>query len=355
MKMTRRHFLASSASIASGVALSSCSEPEKPAAEIPIEPDAPIKISLAQWSLHRTIREGKLANLDWPTYTIDNFGIDALEWVNQFFSEQKGKLGLQPLGGGHIAKMKERCDSLGMKSLLIMCDGVGQIGDPDKAKRTNAIEGHYAWLDAAKELGCHSIRVNSGSNPKLAPEEQAKLCVDGLRRLCEHAAPMGLNVIVENHGGLSSHGGWLAGVLKDVGLDNCGSLPDFGNFYVLKNRGDADQYETQKTLYKHVEGLTEDEFGLGYDRYQGTKELMPFAKGVSAKSHSFNAAGDEAHTDFGSMMQIIEETGYEGYLGIEYEGNELSEIDGIKATIALLNREIEKVWPTPETPGSISS
>jgi sugar phosphate isomerase/epimerase len=221
-----------------------------------------------------------------------------------------------------------------------MCDGVGQIGDPDDAKRSTTVEGHRPWLDAAKELGCHSIRVNSGSDAELAPEEQAKLCADGLRRLSEHAATLGLNVIVENHGGLSSHGGWLAGVLKSVGMDNCGSLPDYGNFYVARNHGNAEHYKKQKAHFAGVEGLTEDEFGLGYDRYQGTKDLMPFAKGVSAKSHSFNADGGEKHTDFGKMMKIVKDAGYEGYIGVEYEGSELSEEDGIKATKALLEKVI---------------
>jgi sugar phosphate isomerase/epimerase len=338
MNLTRRHFLSTSAAFASITMMPSFAKPESPA-----DDNSPYKISLAQWSLHRALKGGKLDNLDWPAYTQENFDIHALEWVNQFFAEQKGKMGLQPLGGDYIAQMKKRCDDLGIKSLLIMCDGVGQIGDPNNAKRTTTVEGHYAWLDAAKQLGCHSIRVNSGSNARLPADEQAKLCADGLRRLSERAKPMGLNVIVENHGGLSSHGDWLAGVLKSVGMDNCGSLPDFGNFHVVKNHGNDEQFEKEKAVFANVEGLVVDELGLGFDRYQGVKLLMPFAKGVSAKSHNFNDKGEETRTDFRKMMKIVKEAGYMGYLGVEYEGSELSEIDGIKATKALLEKVIAEL------------
>ena len=151
---------------------------------------------------------------------------------------------------------------------------------------------------------------------------------------------MGLNVIVENHGGLSSHGGWLAGVLKSVGMENCGSLPDYGNFYVVKKRGNDEQFEKEKAVFKNVEGLVVDELGLGFDRYEGLKALMPFAKGVSAKSHNFDDKGEETKSDFHKMMKIVKEAGYTGYLGVEYEGNKLSEDEGIKATKALLEKVI---------------
>lgn len=185
--------------------------------------------------------------------------------------------------------------------------------------------------------------MNAGSDPQLSPEKQADLCIDGLRRLSEKAATMGLNVIVENHGGLSSNGAWLSGVLSAVNLDNCGSLPDYGNFYVVKNRGKKEPYEKQKALYAGDPSLTEDEFGLGYDRYQGVKELMPFAKGVSAKAHDFDEQGNEIHTDFTRMMQIIVESGYEGHLGIEYEGKNLGEVEGIRKTKVLLEKVIAEV------------
>jgi L-ribulose-5-phosphate 3-epimerase len=261
------------------------------------------KISLAEWSLNKSLFNKKLDNLDFAK-TAKGFGIDAVEYVNQFFKD-KAK------DESYLSELKKRADDLGVKSVLIMCDGEGNLGDPDNKKRTQAVENHYKWVEAAKFLGCHSIRVNAASSGSY--DEQVKLAADGLRRLTEFADKYGLNVIVENHGGLSSNGQWLAAVMKTVNLPRCGTLPDFGNFRVSR---------------------TEE-----YDRYKGIDELMPFAKGVSAKSHDFNDAGDEIHTDYNKMMQIVcTKHGYRGYVGIEYEGSKLPEPEGILATKKLLER-----------------
>ena len=201
--------------------------------------------------------------------------------------------------------MKKRADDVGVKSLLIMIDGEGALGDEDDAKRQKAVENHYQWVEAAKALGCHSIRVNAQSIDD--KEKSKKLAADGLRKLSEFAKKMQINVIVENHGGNSSDGKWLSEVISSVGLDNCGTLPDFGNFY-------------------------------DYDRYQGVTDLMPFAKAVSAKSYDFDDKGNETKIDFLKMMQIVTKAGYHGFVGIEYEGSRLSEEEGIKATKALLEK-----------------
>ena len=205
-----------------------------------------------------------------------------------------------------------RCDDYGVRSLLIMCDGEGALGDPDEAARTQAVENHYRWVEAARFLGCHSIRVNAQSAG--TADEQRDLAADGLRRLTEFAAPMEINVVVENHGGWSSNGQWLASVMEAVDHPRCGTLPDFGNFQTSP--------------------------GEWYDRYQGMAELMPYAKAVSAKSHAFDEQGNETQTDFFRTVGIVYEAGYRGFLGIEYEGTELSEPDGIRATKALLERVI---------------
>jgi len=259
------------------------------------------KISLAEWSLHKAIGAGKLDNLDFPAYT-KKCGIDAVEYVNQFFKDKARD-------EKYLTELKKRCSDEGVTSVLIMCDGEGNLGDPDDAKRTEAVENHHKWVDAAKFLGCHSVRVNAHSEGTF--EEQGKLAADGLRRLSEYAAPHKINVIVENHGGLSSNGEWLAGVMKAVDLPNCGTLPDFGNFHE-------------------------------YDRYKGCEELMPFAKGVSAKSHEFNAAGDEVRTDYFKMMKIVLDAGYHGYVGIEWEGDSPDEHEGIMLTKRLLERVRDK-------------
>jgi len=295
---SRRRFLATSAALAAGVATGLSSSMARSEEKQPL-----FKISLAQWSLHRTIFGGKLNNLDFAKAAKEEYGIEAIEYVNQFFKD-KAK------DQAYLADLKTRADGLGVKTLLIMVDGEGNLGDPDENKRKQAIENHYKWVEASKFLGGHSIRVNAASSGSY--EEQRKLAADGLRRLSEFAATHGLNVIVENHGGLSSNGKWLAEVMKLVDMKNCGTLPDFGNFH-------------------------------DYDRYQGVTETMPFAKAVSAKSHDFDAEGNETHTDYFKMMKIVLDAGYHGYCGIEYEGGKIGEPEGIRATKALLERVLAKL------------
>lgn len=275
------------------------------------------EISLAQWSLHRSLFSGKLNHLDFAKISKENFGIDAIEYVNSFFFEKAEDK-------SYLREMKNRADDYGVKSLLIMCDNEGSLGDPDNQKRQKAVENHYKWHEAAKYLGCHSIRVNAYLTESLhglevgdytktgSYENQVSLAADGLRKLTEFGANLGINTIVENHGGLSSDGAWLASVMKAVDHPMCGTLPDFGNFRIEGDRW--------------------------YDRYKGVKELMPFAKAVSAKSHDFDSNGNETQTDFFRMMDIVIDAGYSGYVGIEYEGSGMDEMSGIKATKDLLER-----------------
>ena len=260
-------------------------------------------ISLAEWSLHRMLFAGKLDNLDFAKTSKEEFGIDAIEYVNQFFQDKAQDQ-------KYLAALKKRGEDLGVKTLLIMIDKEGRLGDPDKKKRSQAVQNHFKWVEAAKFLGCHSIRVNAASDGSY--DEQVGRAADGLSRLSEFAATHGLNVIVENHGGLSSNGKWLTQVIRKVGRDNCGTLPDFGNFKVSNS-------ET-------------------YDRYQGVEELMPFAKAVSAKSNEFDDQGQETETDFLRMMKIVLAAGYRGYVGIEYSGKKLDEFAGIRATKRLLEK-----------------
>jgi sugar phosphate isomerase/epimerase len=286
------------------------------------------KISLAQWSLHKSffgkvnfstfgkalqsdpdsVLQGKLDPIDFPTIARQQFNIDAVEFVNTFyFSKAKNKKYLKDLKG--------RCKSEGVQPVLIMCDALGDLGDLNDAMRKKAVENHYPWVDAAKYLGCHSIRVNAAG--KGTAEEVKSAAVDGLGSLTEYGKKNGINIIVENHGGYSSNGQWLAAVIGQVNDPYCGTLPDFGNFCIERKGWNC----------------TEE-----YDRYQGVKELMPYAKGVSAKTHNFDADGNETKTDFRKMLKIVKDAGYTGHIDIEYEGSKLSEIEGIKATKALLER-----------------
>ncbi len=297
--LKRRDFLKFSASIAGGLAAtglrgSLLSDIKKPVA---------FKISLAEWSLHRALRSKDIDHLDFYSIAKNKFDISAVEYVNTFFFD-KAK------DATYLKEMKTRAHDLNVKSLLIMCDSEGNLGDPDNSKRKTAVENHYKWAEAAKFLGCHSIRVNARSEGSY--HEQIELAADGLRRLTEFSDSMGINTIVENHGGLSSNGKWLSAVMEKVDHPRMGTLPDFGNF--------------------RLEG---DEW---YDRYQGVRELMHYAKAVSAKSHEFDTSGNETGTDYYKMMKIVLDSGYNGYVGIEYEGTTHSEMEGIRLTLELLKK-----------------
>jgi sugar phosphate isomerase/epimerase len=297
------------------------------------------EISLAQWSLHRSlygdgrrklaglsakevrqaflddtasILHGKLDPLDFARTARQEFGLNAVEYVNVFlFDKAQDK--------AYLREMKTRAEDQEVKSLLIMCDLEGALGAPDPELRQTAVRNHYRWVEAAAFLDCHSIRVNAGSAGSW--EEQQKLAADGLHQLGDFGEQLGINILVENHGGLSSNGSWLAGTIKMADHPRVGTLPDFGNFNISAEES--------------------------YDRYQGLRELMPFAKAVSAKANDFDADGNEASMDFTRLVRIVLDAGYRGYLGVEYEGNSLGEHQGIRATIALLRRvrqELEKEY-----------
>jgi sugar phosphate isomerase/epimerase len=265
--------------------------------------DELFRISLAEWSLHRRLHAGELDPRDFAPLARREFGLDAVEHVNTFFQDKA-------VDFGYLADLKRRADDAGVRSLLIMCDAEGELGDADDAARRRAVENHFRWIAAAGYLGCHSIRVNAAGQG--TPEEVSKRAADSLHRLGEMGARYDVHVIVENHGGYSSNGAWLAATIRAADHPRAGTLPDFGNFRV---------------------SATEE-----YDRYQGVAELMPFAKGVSAKSHDFDAAGNETHTDYRRMLELVLAAGYRGYVGIEYEGAALPEMEGIRRTQALLER-----------------
>ncbi len=346
--LRRRQFIKTTAGLAAGLSLFplGCQPDQQDTSEdadVAPTPESPgtasaaplFKISLAQWSLHkayfggspgdkgwdvfretlfsdnyRSLLAGDIDPINFPVVARQDYGIDAVELVNTFYFDRAEDM-------TYLADLKGRADGEGVSFLIIMCDAVGNLGDPDQAARRQAVEGHYKWIEAAKYLGCHSIRVNAESDQNLPMEEQQRLAASGLRGLCEFADQHEIDVIVENHGGPSSNGLWLAGVMEQTDHPRVGTLPDFGNF--------------------DIGG------GEMYDRYKGITELMPYAKAVSAKSHEFDDQGNEVHSDFRRIMKIVLDAGYRGYVGIEYEGSTLSEPDGIRATKALLERVREEL------------
>ena len=303
--MTRRDVVAGAAAAGAALALS-------PSAAGAAGAAAPwFRVSLAEWSLHRTLwkpaAEGGISNLEFPGFAKSRCGVDAIEYVNAFF-KSPGPDG-QPVARGHdfgyLEDLRGAVQDAGVESLLIMVDGEGLLGDDDEGRRRDAVENHFKWIAAAAYLGCHSIRVNAGGEGEASAV--AARCADSLRRIARVGDGYDVNVIVENHGGLSSDGAWLAGVMRAADHPRVGTLPDFGNFYE-------------------------------YDRYQGVEDLMPFAKAVSAKTYDFDASGNETKIDYARMLDIVKTAGYRGWIGIEYEGQDGDEVKGIVATRKLLER-----------------
>ena len=297
--MKRREFIKKSASLTAGVTLGGLSSTLLNGCNNKMS----FKISLAEWSLHRALNSKEIDHLDFAAIAKNDFSISAIEYVNSFFFNHAKD-------NAYLIEMKNRADDHGVKSLLIMCDNEGNLGEPEEKKRIQAVQNHYKWAEAAKFLGCHSIRVNARSFGTY--DEQIKLAADGLRRLVEFGDNIEINIIVENHGGLSSNGEWLSSVMKEVNHPRIGTLPDFGNFRIENDNW--------------------------YDRYKGMEQLMPYAKAVSAKSHEFDKNGDETGSDYYRMMDIVLENGYNGYVGIEYEGSKHSEMEGIRLTNKLLKK-----------------
>lgn len=276
------------------------------------------KLSLGQWSINQMIRKG---GVDPYTFAekAKGWGFTGLEYVNQLYRNTLEPAGYSPEAMQEfVDKCNAEAEKHGMQNVLIMIDGEGNLAVSDEAERIAAVQNHYKWVDAAAAMGCHAIRVNLAGSDVV--EEWIPSSVDGLTRLATYAAEKNINVIVENHGGLSSNGALIAQVMTQVGMDNCGTLPDFGNFCIRRN--DPANYGS---------GCAEE-----YDIYMGVTEMMPFAKAVSAKAHDFDADGNETHIDYVRMLQIVKDAGYTGFIGVEYEGSVLGEPEGIIATRDLM-------------------
>ncbi|WP_422861890.1 sugar phosphate isomerase/epimerase family protein [Flagellimonas sp. W118] len=325
--MKRRNFVVNSAK--AGLALTALGgyackqtkkEPEsEEVAVVTEERTSPFfELSLAQWSINKMIREGGT-----DPYTFAEkakaWGFTGLEYVSQLYHPELEKGNYSPEAmKAFVDKSNAEAEKHGMKNVLLMIDGQGALAAADEAERKAAVENHFKWVDAAAAMGCHSIRVNLQGS--MEQDEWIEASTDGLTQLSTYAKDKNVNIIVENHGGPSSNGAWLAEVMKSVNMDNCGTLPDFGNFCVKREDG---SYYDSKCIKE-------------YDKYKGVEELMPFAKAVSAKAYDFDADGNETKIDYVKMLKIVKEAGYTGFVGVEYEGSVLSEEEGIIATRDLL-------------------
>jgi len=280
-----------------------------------------IEISLAEWSLHRALQGGKLDHLDFPAKAKKEFGISAVEYVNGFFGGRKMDFKKAAANAAYLKELLKRSQNAGVVNHLLMVDDEGPLAERDEKTRWQAVDNHKKWVEAAKVLGCRTVRVNLQGQG--SADEKKMSAVESLGRLGALAAPMKINIVAENHGGVTSNGAWLADVIKQVGLSNVGTLPDFGNFCISESWGS-----------------TQDGCANLYDRYKGMAELLPYAKGVSAKSYDFDANGEQPLMDYKRLIGLVKAAGYKGYIGIEFEGNTQPEDEGIRKTKALLERHL---------------
>ena len=275
------------------------------------------KLSLAQWSLHNAIQKGDLNPYDFAAKAKE-LGFEGIEYVNQLYKDVTEAKDKNSALKQFIAQSNVQAKVHGVENILIMIDGEGDLAVPSVSKRNKAIENHKTWVEVAAAMGCHSIRINLfGERDEQAWKAQS---AESMRKLGEFAAPYKMNIIVENHGYLSSNAALVMEMLDEVNQSNCGTLPDFGNFCLERKGGERWGANCVKE----------------YDRYKGVEELMPRAFAVSAKSHDFDAQGNETNTDYLRMLKLVKSAGYNGFIGVEYEGSGLSEVDGILATKNLL-------------------
>ncbi|SDB56453.1 Sugar phosphate isomerase/epimerase [Flavobacteriaceae bacterium MAR_2010_188] len=308
------------------ISITSCKEnsEKEEVTEVAVEEVAQVdpffKLSLAEWSLHKAIMDKSMSPFAFAEKAKE-YGFSGLEYVSQLYTPQIEKMGMQAVMDTLLAKSKEH----GMTNVLIMVDGEGDLADPSVKVRDEAVEKHKKWVDAAQFLGCHAIRVNTfGSNE---PKEWNKGVVDGLTKLSKYAATKNINVLVENHGWLSSDIPKLMAAINEVNMPNCGTLPDFGNFCIKRKEGER-------------WGECEEEYA---DIYDGVKQMMTKAKAVSAKSYDFDDDGYETKLDYPRLMGIVKDAGYTGFVGVEYEGDRLSEEEGIMATKELLLKSVQDI------------
>ena len=278
-----------------------------------------IEISLAQWSLHRTLFSGRLDHLDFPAKARIDFDISAVEYVNGFFGGKTMDFRAAAKNTAYLRQLRQRSRDAGVVNHLIMIDEEGPLADANERQRLAAIANHKKWVEAAKFLGCRTVRVNLHGNGSAGDKQAAS--VDSLGRLGEFAQTMDINVVVENHGRESSNGAWLAAVIKQVARPNVGTLPDFGNF-----------------CQSHPWGSPLEGCEKPYDRYQGMAELLPLAKGVSAKSYDFDEHGEQPLLDYRKLVNLVKASGFSGYIGIEFEGPTQPEDEGIRKTKRLLEK-----------------
>ena len=293
-------------------------------------------IGLQMYSFAPLIMQGKFDLLGFPDLVKNTYGINGAEyWSIPFMGRENDK--------DFLNDLKRRSDDIGVDNLIILVDDIDiktmqsgpSLASSNKNDRDTAIDYHKKWVDVAKNIGCHSIRINLRSEEE-NDQKILENSSESISKLIEFSKQDNISIVIENHGGITGDADWLVSLMKNVDSKHLGTLPDFGTYNFCIKRGNLN--------FQSLSENCEDQ----YDKYLGVKKLMPYAKGVSAKSHEFDKDGEELSTNYSRMIKIISESNYKGYITIEYEGamkgmfggegTYLNPHEGILATKKLINK-----------------
>ena len=293
-------------------------------------------IGLQMYSFAPLIMQGKFDLLGFPDLVKNTYGINGAEyWSIPFMGRENDR--------DFLNDLKRRSDDNGVDNLIILVDDIDiktmqsgpSLASSNKNDRDTAIDYHKKWVDVAKNIGCHSIRINLRSEEE-NDQKILENSSESISKLIEFSKQDIISIVIENHGGITGDADWLVSLMKNVDSKHLGTLPDFGTYNFCIKRGNLN--------FQSLSENCEDQ----YDKYLGVKKLMPYAKGVSAKSHEFDKDGEELSTNYSRMIKIISESNYKGYITIEYEGamkgmfggegTYLSPHEGILATKKLINK-----------------
>lgn len=272
------------------------------------------KLVLAQWSFNKELFAGQMNTFDFIREAKE-MGFSGVEFVNQFFMDKIED-------EAYLDSLRATSEKIGIKNTLLMIDRAGNLGASDEKEREAAVLEHKKWMLAAAHLGCPNIRVNAHGDG--SSEEVFEACKSSIAKLLTWGKQRKVGVIIENHGGYSSDGDWLYRLIQELEPYGVASLADFDNWCIERENGELWGAPCVKE----------------YDRYKGMQQLLPSAKSVSVKAFEFDANGLPVKSDFSRMFRLIRDSGYDGYLAVEFEGHGIDAKEGILKTKALAERFI---------------
>ena len=261
-----------------------------------------MELSLAGWSLHKLFRasERPLLLVDFPRFTKDTFGLDAVELNSPFFESREPR---------YLRMLRDAAKRAGVALLNVAVDESGDLASEIESIRLDGINNYARWIPVARDLGCSAIRANSGGRTVTDRQVAIENCIESFHRLIDEGEKYGIAVLMENHGGISAEADTVVRIMTELGKthapESFGTLADFGNW------------------------------PEGADRYASLAKIMPWAKAVHAKVRDIDEQLNHPAFDHARCIAIAQEFGYDGYLGIEFEGAG-DAVEGVRRAVTKL-------------------